>query len=520
MAMGGTPLLLSAGYSKVAPIITLILYMISMIIIAAICRKKSKSLSSFFLADRGLGGWMSAFSYGAAYFSAVVFIGYAGKFGMGMGLSAIWIGLANAIIGAFLAWIVLAKRTRSMTRRLDSRTMPEFFEKRYQNKYIKLVSSIIIFIFLIPYSTSVYQGLGYLFEMIFDIPFYWCIIMMAVLTSLYLFSGGYFATALSDFVQGIIMLGGVIVMLVLMFKAPQVNGIEGLRKLTQAGYGVLPSFEGDRLIDSSAFNVIILIFLTSFGIWSLPHSVHKFYAIKNTSAIKKASIISTAFALIIGVSAYLNGGLARLFFDQIPPEGVDSIVPQMLIKANFPGAMLGLIMVLVLSASMSTLSSISLSGSSALIIDGYKGYIKKDASDNHIKTILRIVCLIFVALSAVLAIYRVDAIVTLMSLSWGTLAGCFMGPYIYGLYSKKVTSTAAMVSIIGGIVATFSMILIFGAIEGGSGFENLIKAGISRAPLIGVITMALSMIITPLVSLFTKKPSEEHIKKCFEGVEN
>ncbi len=509
--------LMSAGYSKVAPVIILVLYIISMVIIAGVSRNKSKSLSSYFLADRGVGGWMTAFSYGATYFSAVVFIGYAGKFGMGMGLSSIWIGLANAFIGSLLAWIVLAKRTRSMTRRLDTRTMPEFFEKRYQNKYIKLISSIIIFIFLIPYSTSVYQGLGYLFEMIFDIPFYWCIIMMAILTSLYLFSGGYFATALSDFIQGIIMIAGVVLMLVLMFRAPQVNGIEGLRNISDMGFGIFPSFsDSGKLIDSSAFNIIILIFLTSFGIWSLPHSVHKFYAIKSGVAIKRATIVSTAFALIIGTSAYLNGALARLFFNAIPPEGVDSIVPQMLIQANFPGAMLGLIMVLVLSASMSTLSSLSLSGSSALIIDGYKGYVNKNASENNIKTILRLVCLVFVAVSALLAVFRVDAIVTLMSISWGTLAGCFMGPYIYGLYSKKTTSTAAMVSVISGLVVTFVLIIVFGSTtDGVSGFSGIMKAGISRAPLIGVLTMAFSMIITPVVSIFTKKPDKEHIEKCF-----
>lgn len=516
--------MVGASQSKVAPIIILVLYLASMVGVASFSHSRSKSLASFMLADRGVGGWMSAFSYGATYFSSVVFIGYAGKLGIGMGLSTVWIGLANAIIGSMFAWKVLAKRTRIMTRRLGSRTMPEFFEKRYQNKHIKLVSAIVIFIFLIPYSTSVYQGLGYLFELVFGLDFYWCIIIMAVVTALYLFSGGYFATILSDFIQGIIMIGGVVLMIFLMFRSSSVNGMEGIRTLTESGFGIIPSFtNSDKFIDSAGFNLIILVILTSFGIWALPQSVHKFYTIKSNSAIKKAKIISTLFALIIGVGAYLNGGFARLFFPAgFPIEGPDSVVPQMLIRAGFPGAMLGLITVLLLSASMSTLSSLSLSGSTAIVIDGYKGYVDKKATDQKLKVVLRIVCLLFVASSAVLAIFKVDAIVNLMSLSWGTLAGCFLGPYVYGLYSKKTTSAAAMTSVISGVLITFVLLFVFGVtIEGkaGESFGTIIKAGIQRAPLIGVIAMISSVIVTPIVSLFTKKPDKEHIDFCFSDEE-
>ncbi|MDD4315716.1 MAG: sodium:solute symporter [Clostridia bacterium] len=511
-----------AAHSKLAPTLMLIIYIAMMVVIAFYSRKKSRTLSSYFLGDRGIGGWMAAFSYGTTYFSAVVFVGYAGKFGMSMGLSAIWIGIANAFFGSLFAWWVLAKRTRKMTRVLNTRTMPEFFEKRYNNKYIKLVSSIIIFIFLIPYSTSVYQGLGYLFERIFGIDFYWCIAIMALMTALYLFFGGYFATVLSDFIQGIIMVGGVIVMLILMMRAPEVNGAEGLRTLSDIGYGFFPGFNAasGKLIDSAGFNLIIIILLTSFGIWAMPQSVHKFYTIKNNAAIRKGAVISTVFALIIGGGAYFNGGFSRLFFPGgFPAGGADAVVPEMLLRANFSGAMLGLIMVLLLSASMSTLSSLALSGSSALVIDGYKGYVDKKASENKIKGILRVVCLIFVIVSALLAALKIDAIVTLMSISWGCLAGCFIGPFIYGLYSRKITSAAAMVSIISGVTITVIMTVVFGLIAGATGFGGVIKAGIQRAPLTGVICMIFSMIITPVVSIFTKKPDKEHLDRCFSEAE-
>lgn len=499
----------------------LALYLASMVAITVFCRKKSKSLSSFYLSDRGVGGWMSAFAYGTTYFSAVIFIGYAGKFGMSMGLAAFWIGVANAFLGAALAWIVLAKRTRSMTRQLDTKTMPEFFEKRYENKHIKLVSSIVIFIFLIPYSTSVYQGLGYIVESVFGIPFLWCVVIMAAVTALYLFVGGYFAEATSDFIQGVIMIIGVGLMLIFMFKSDTVKGSEGLQKLINSGFGFFPSYESKtgNIMDSAGFNLIIMMLLTSFGIWSLPQSIHKFYTIKDTSAIKKGTIVSTVFALIVGGGAYLNGGLARLFF----PEGtsnVDTVITSMFDMAGFHPALLGLIAVLVLSASMSTLSAVSLSSASTVAIDIYQGYVKKEASDDRTKWVMRILCIVFIVISAVLAALQLDAIVTLMSLSWGTIAGCFIGPYIYGLYYKKTTAAGAFASIIASLVITFTLILVFGFIqaEDGASFGTVIKSGISRAPFIGVMAMATSMIITPIVSLFTKKPSEETVKLAFTPI--
>ena len=511
--------LLATSNSRVAPYLILFLYIGTMISLAYICRKKSETLESFFMADRGVGGWMTAFSYGATYFSSVVFIGFAGGLGWGMGLGAIWIGFFNAVFGSFLAWKVLGAKTRKMTRKIEATTMPQFFEKRYQSKNIRLISSIIIFVFLIPYSTSVYQGLGYLFELVFGINFIYCIIIMATLTALYLFSGGYFATALGDFIQGIIMVVGVFFMVFALLRAPQVNGAEGLGQLIEMGKGFFPSLDSasGRLIDAPGFNLIVLIFLTSFGIWAMPQSVHKFYTIRNKSAITRATIVSTIFAFIIGCGAYFVGSLSHLFFTQMPEGGVDTLVPQILVQANFSGALLGLIVVLVLSASMSTLSSLSLSGASAVALDFYKGYVKKDAKEKDVKLILRILCIVFVLLSAVLAIAQVDAIITLMSLSWGTLAGCFLGPYLFGLYSKKANAKAALTSIIGGLVTTFILIVVFAILDAPDGATavEFIKSGIRRSPLIGVIVMIQSLVLMFVVSRFTKPQSSEHIEYCF-----
>ena len=138
-----------------------------------------------------------------------VFVGDAGQFGWKYGMASTWIGLGNAIIGSLLAWVVLGRRTRIMTQHLSSSTMPEFFGQRFDSKSLKIVASVIIFIFLIPYTASIYNGLSRLFEMAFHVPYAVCVVVMAVFTAVYVILGGYMATAINDFIQGIIMLIGI-----------------------------------------------------------------------------------------------------------------------------------------------------------------------------------------------------------------------------------------------------------------------------------------------------------------------
>lgn len=492
------------------------LYVVMLILIAWFTRNRGKTLNDFFLAGKGLGGWMTAFAYGTTYFSAVVFIGYAGKFGWNFGLAAVWIGIGNALIGSYLAWKVLAKSTRRMTRRLGVKTMPEFFEQRYRDPKIKLFASIIIFVFLIPYSASVYQGLGYIFESIFRIDFNWVIVIMAALTGLYLVFGGYFATALSDFIQGIIMLAGIVVMTIILLARPEVNFAEGLKRLTESGLGFLPAAGSGGILDSPLFNVIVLVLLTSFGVWGLPQIIHKFYAVRDDRAIRRATVVSTLFALVIGCGAYLVGGLGRLFFTEPPNGNTDYIVPT-LMQQFLPNGLIGVIVVLLLSASMSTLASLSLAGSSAVVVDLYKGYLKPDAEEKRVNLLMKLVCLGFVLLSALLAIAQFDAIVTLMSLSWGTLAGCFVGPYLYGVKCKFPTRAGAWASLISGLVVTAVLILVFGLIDSEAvAFAEIVRAGIARAPLIGVIAMGVSMAVVPICSLFTRKLDPEAVREMFE----
>ena len=501
-------------------------YMAVILAVAVFTRRKNTSVEGFMFAGKGIGGWLSAFAYGATYFSAVVFVGYAGKFGWNFGLSAVWIGVGNMLIGTLAAWVVLASRTKRMTTTLGARTMPEFFEKRYESKYIKLFAALTIFIFLLPYSASVYQGMGYIFEAALGIDATWCILILAGLTAIYLFLGGYFATSITDFIQGIIMIVGIIVTVMMLLANPKMNWGEGLSALfADPDLTLIPNATtpaGGTFLDNQLFNVFVLVCLTSFGMWGLPQSIHKFYAIKDSTAIRRGAIISAVFSAIVGCGAYFMGSMVTRFVDTVPDGNYDKLVPTMLVE-NLPSALLGLVIVLLFSASMSTLAALSLSSSSTVTVDFYKGYIRKKAPESNLNILIRVLCLVFVAVSAVLAIVEVDAIVSMMSLSWGAIAGCFIGPYIYGLYSKKANKAGAYASIAFSLALTFSLIIGLGyfklrAAGLDPGFSEAFKTGIGQSPFIGVVTMAASMIVTPLANLaFSRRcaVSNELLERIF-----
>ena len=495
------------------------LYALGMVGIAIYTRNRSKTVSDFLMAGKkGLNGWMSAFAYGTTYFSAVIFIGYAGKFGAQYGLASAWIGIGNAVIGSLFAWLVLAKRTKRMTHRLSTRTMPEFFEKRYNSSSLKLASAIIIFLFLIPYSASVYNGLSSLFEIVFNIPGWAVMVALAVLTALYLFFGGYFATALSDFIQGIIMLVGVVAMVACFMNYETINwNIAELTESSELGWFTFSS-ENTGLYGNT-MSLLSLILLTSFGVWALPQTVHKYHTVRDDKAIVQGTVVSTLFALIIGFGAYFTGALSY-YFPQLAGVGGDNVIPNMM-KIVIPSGLIGVIAVLILSASMSTLSSVSLASASVVAVDIYKGKINPNASDRRTNLTMKILCLVFVAISVVLAVlnekYKISAIAYLMGLSWGVLAGCFIGPYVLGLLWKKVTVPAVWASIIGTLVLTVALVFVFGYDKNAwdCSFGKALQDGIGCSPMIGVICMAYSMLITLVVSLFTKAPDKETIDKAF-----
>lgn len=479
----------------VAKICIILIFCGVVIGVGVYARQHSKNVDGFVLGGRNVGPWLSAFAFGTSYFSAVIFVGYAGQFGWKYGLAAFWIGVGNALLGSLLAWWVLGPRTREITQRLKATTMPEFFGKRYQSKALRVASAAIIFVFLIPYTASVYNGLSRLFGMAFGLPYEWCVIGMAVITCVYVVLGGYMATVLNDFIQGIIMLVGIVAVIVAVL-AGQGGFSEAIISLSQIPaegtdmQGAFISMFGPDL-----FNLVGVIILTSLGTWGLPQMVSKFYAIKSGPAIKQGAIISTIFAMVVAGGSYFLGGFGRLFGDQIEfaANGTpiyDSIMPTML--SGLPDILMGIVVVLVLSASMSTLSSLVLTSSSTLTLDLIKDNMVKNMDEKRQITWMRVLIVIFVVISAAIALVQYTSTITfiaqLMSISWGALAGAFLGPLLWGIYSGRISKAAVWASFIVGVGLTVSNMFI----------------GFIASPInCGALAMLLSLVIVPLVSLVT-----------------
>ena len=494
----------------IVKVLLLILFFAVMVGIGFYSRKHATNVDGFVLGGRSVGPWLTAFAYGTSYFSAVVFVGYAGQFGYKYGISATWIGIGNALIGSLLAWIVLGRRTRIMSKHLKAKTMPDYFGKRFDSNALRVTAAVISFVFLIPYTASVYNGLSRLFEMAFDVPYTVCVVVMAALTCVYVILGGYMATAINDFVQGIVMLVGIVAVI-----ASVLNGQGGFMQavfklseipsdipVTMGQQGAFTSFFGP-----DPLNLLGVVILTSLGTWGLPQMVSKFYAIRDEKAVKTGTVISTLFAIVVSGGCYFLGGFARLFdSDAIrnAQGGIvyDAIIPTML--NSLSDILIGIVIVLVLSASMSTLSSLVLTSSSTLTLDFLKGNIIKKMDEKKQLLTMRIFLVFFVVISVVIALDPPTFIAQLMGISWGALAGAFLAPFMYGLYWKGVTKSAVWASFICGVGITVSNM-----------FFHFIASPINA----GAIAMVAGLIVVPVVSLITPKLSGDRVNEIFECYE-
>ena len=519
--------LLSAANNSLTIGITipmLICFFALMIGVGVYCRKHATNVDGFVLGGRSVGPWLTAFAFGTSYFSAVIFVGYAGQFGWNFGLASTWIGLGNAFIGSLLAWSVLGRRTRVMSQHLGSKTMPDFFEKRYNSKNLKVVASFIVFVFLIPYTASLYNGLSSLFNNVFSVPYWVLVVVMAALTGVYVIFGGYMATAINDFIQGIIMLVGIIAVIlsVLSENGGLTAAMEALEISEHAGPAYTPMFGPNPIF------LFFVVMLTSLGTWGLPQMVGKFYSIKDEGAIKKGTIISTIFAIVVAGGCYFLGGFGKLYFDEMQAAGYtsaagtkfDMVVPTML--SNLPSAVVALIVVLVLAASMSTLSSLVLASSSTLTLDVVKPKLEKkgELSDKKSVFIMRIFIVFFIALSAVIAILKdsiwADSvfIAQMMGVSWGALAGAFLAPFLYGLYWKGTTKAAVAASFIFGVGLEVIQLCISVGWLSVKGIPVL-SFVFTNSLYSGVFGMIGGLILVPIVSLLSKKTKPLGVDEMF-----
>ena len=477
-------------------------------------RRHAGDIDGFVLGSRQVGPWLSAFAYGTSYFSAVIFVGYAGQFGWNFGLASTWIGLGNAFIGSLLAWLILGRRTRIMTQHLSSKTMPDFFGTRYESPKLRTAASLITFVFLIPYTASLYNGLSRLFAIAFPgVDYAVCVLLMAVLTGIYVILGGYMATAWNDFIQGIIMLFGIVAVIAAVLGD---NGGLSLA-MERLATGPTGGWQYASFLGADPMFLLFVVILTSLGTWGLPQMVGKFYAIKNEASIQKGTVISTLFAVVVAGGCYFLGGFGRLYDIDVRAEGFDAVVPRML--SSLPAVIIGIVIVLVLSASMSTLSSLVLTSASTMTLDLIAPHKKKPLRERGQLLIMRGFVVLFIAVSALIAIKQARSrslfIAQMMGVSWGALAGAFLAPFLYGLYSKRATKLSAAVCFLWGVgLETVQLPISLGAL---SVRGPLLSFVFKNSIYSGVIAMVGGLILVPLVDLFARRFRPVRVEDMFSA---
>jgi len=489
-----------------------------MLAVGYVAMRKTRDAKDFFIGGRSLGPWMSAFAYGTTYFSAVLFIGYAGKLGWGFGIHTMWIILGNTLVGTLLAWKLLAGRTREMTARLGAITMPEFMSARYGSKALQVVAAAVVFVFLVPYSASVLMGLSYLFEMTLHIRYDVALYLLAAITAVYLTMGGYFAVAVSDFIRGIVEFAGVMLMVYLLANRPESGGfLAATERLLGDPAVMAPALVAVKQVGGSSplalvipgwLTLAALVLITSLGPWALPQMVQKCYSIRSRADVTRALVIAGVFAVFMSFAAYFSGALTHLYYGPtLPPELVgangpiwDKIMPHFITTTGLPQPLVLVIVLMVFSASMSSLSSLVLVSSSAIAIDLYGAFADHQRHPRRTMALLRTLCAAFVGLSLAIALTKPAVIVNLMVMSWSTLAGVFLAPYLYGLFWRRTTAPGVWAGVISGLATAFVLFPLWGA---------------DGVPLAGAVVMILPLLVVPAVSLLTAPPERARVATAF-----
>jgi len=460
-------------------------FALMVVVIGVIGMRKTRSFSDFFLGGGNVGPWMTAFTYGTAYFSAVLFIGFAGKIGWAFGYSGLWVALGNALIGVFCVWWLLGPRIKKMSIEYGVSTMSEYLEKRYDSKFLKFFSALCIFIFFIPYSAAVFMGLSYLFTTTFQIDYTLALILMGAFTAIYIVMGGYKSMTMIDLIFGQIMIVGVVILL-----WSTVDKGQGFANITSVLRSIDPKLTSP-LGPPGLWPLFSLIFLTSIAPFAMPQLIQKFYAIKDERSIKIGMFASTFFALLISGIGYFIGATTRVFMTPETTPGAfengkpifDALMPELLTNI-IPPALSVIILLLILSASMSTLAALVLISSSSAIKDIYAGFINRDVTDKGLMMLMRISNASFVVISVILAYLKPATIVAVLGISWGAIGSVFLGPFIWGLFSKRVNKIGAISSSIIGLGTCLGLY-----------FYGM------PSPQAGTIGMMASLVVNPLFSL-------------------
>ncbi|OYD15644.1 hypothetical protein CH330_05275 [candidate division WOR-3 bacterium JGI_Cruoil_03_51_56] len=470
--------------------IVLVLYLLALLIIGIVSSARMKSSAeSFYLGSRSIGPWVTAFSFVSAYYSSVVIIG-GGGFGYKFGMATLWIGATNVVVGTLLAWIILGRRTRKMTGRLRSITMPEFFARRYRSSAARLISALVITIFLILYSVAILKGMGHAFEVLVSIPYLYGILLSGLMIIIYVSLGGYLAVVWTGFFQGWIMLFGLVLLTIMALG--KVGGLEQLfsrlGEINSGKYLYTPGIWGWAGLVS--YSMIV-----SFGVWGMPQLVTRFYSIKSSSVLKLGTILATiggSMALL----PYFNGALARVLYPAL--KNADKAIPT-LVKGTMPCWASAVFLAAVIAAGMSSFAAVLIVTVSSIVKDLYHDTFRGRPSQRKQIMISRLTSVAIGIIALIVAIKPPAMILVITGFAWAAIASTTLWPYVLGLYWRRATRAGTLASMISGCIVS----LVWMALGNPFGIHGFIP---------GII---ISLILYIVVSLFTHPPASRIIRVTF-----
>ncbi len=471
-------------------LLVLAIYLAALLVIGIVTSARMrKSAEGFFLGSRSVGPWVTAFSFISAYFSSVVIIG-GGGFGYKFGMATLWVGAANVVVGTLLAWIVLGHRTRKMTGRLRSITMPEFFARRYRSSGARVISASVITVFLVLYSVAILKGMGHAFEVLIDIPYLWGILLAGAMIILYVALGGYLAVVWTGFFQGWIMLFGLVLLTIMALG--RVGGLENvasrLADIDAQKYLYTPGVWGWA-------GLISYSMIVSFGVWGMPQLITRFYSIKNSRVLKLGTVLATvggAMALL----PYFNGALTRVLYPSL--EQADKAIPT-LVKGVMPAWGSAIFLAAVIAAGMSSFAAVLIVTVSSLVKDLWCDTFRARPDQKRQVLVSRLASVGIGLVGLLIAVKPPAMILVITGFAWAAIASTTLWPYVLGLYWRRPNRAGTLASMIGGCAVA----LVWMVLGNPFGLHGFIPG------------MAVSLLLYVTVSLLTAPPSSRTIHAAF-----
>lgn len=513
--------------------------MFMVVFVGYIAYKRTDSSEDFLVAGRDTHPYVMALSYGATFISTAAIVGFGGIAGQ-YGMSILWLALLNLVVGIFIAFVFLGKRTRRIGANLKSLTFPDFLAHRFDSKFLKIVSGLIIFLGMTLYSSVVLIGAARFMETSLSVNFQIALLILSIIIAAYVFYGGIKGVMYTDALQGTIMFCGMIFLLFFIFWQ-----LGGVVQANTALTNMAPLYPKEAIAQGGTgwtsfpkfgspfwwYLVSTLIMGVGIGTIAQPQLIVRFMTVKSDKELNRSVLIGGIFIAVMPVTAYVVGSLSNVYFYQklgktaveVVGGNIDKIIPTF-INMALPEWFVYIFLLTLLAAAMSTLSALYHTQGTALGSDVI-GSIKKLNNDSLVST-TKIGILIAVVISLILGYILPSSIIALgTSLFMGICAAAFLPLYIASIYWKGTTRAGAIAGLLSGLFTSmFCLIFMYEKTAAALGICKLITGHsvlISTMPwpvidplIFGVPISAIFLIV---VSLLTKPLDKEVLDKSFKG---